>query len=155
MTSDQSVYYIISGYKTTISLLNKCAIINDISFSIIPYADTFEMSSDDIEKYIDMLIKLREYLIDKYDIFIIQEINDVLAQGQSKKLETLDNIQTSGIDEAEIANFKQVFDSPETRLNCSSIKDLTNMLKLIPNELDLAENFIETKIYTKLDLMES
>ena len=146
--------YIISRYRINTNLLKKCAIINDISSGLVTCDSTFEMSLEEISNYIDMLIKLREYLTDRYDIFIIQDTNDVLAQGQTKKLETFDDknsnqiqVQTDDIDTA--ANYFQVFDFPNTKkTSCSSIKDLNNL-----QPIDLSENKTQEKeqIYTKID----
>jgi hypothetical protein len=108
------------------------------------------MSSEEITNYIDMLIKLREYLTDRYDIFIIQDTNDVLAQGQTKKLETLDDKNQVQIDDADnVANYSQVFDFPNSKkTSCSSIKNLINL-----QPIDLSENKIQEQIqiYTKID----
>jgi molecular chaperone DnaK (HSP70) len=77
--------YIVYRYRINTNLLSKCAIINDISSGLVPYDTTFEMSSEEITNYIDMLIKLREYLTDRYDIFIIQdEKNDMIIISISK-----------------------------------------------------------------------
>jgi len=142
--------YIVSRYRINTNLLNKCAIINDISSGLVAYDTTFEMSSEEISNYIDMLIKLREYLTDRYDIFIIQDINDILAQGQTKKLETFDDKNEVQIDEADdVANYSQVFDFPsDKKTSCSSIKNLINL-----QPLDLSENRVEEEIqiYTKTD----
>jgi molecular chaperone DnaK (HSP70) len=129
--------YIISRYRINTNLLKKCAIINDISSGLIKCEPIFEMSLEEISNYIDMLIKLREYLSDRYDIFIIQETNVVLAQEQ--------------IDEDTATNYVEIFDSPNTKkTSCSSIKDLDNLKPIYLSENKIPEQ-IEIQIYTKTD----
>lgn len=138
--------YIVSRYRININLLNKCAIIN--GFDTNGYSDidieSLTMGTDEIDKYIEMLIKLKEFLIDKYDIFIIQDSPDVLAQGQTKKLETLDDSNGIVQDDAEIVNYKKVFDIPEftKRTECSSIKNLVNVLNSCVDITDNSDNLI-------------
>jgi len=148
--------YIISRYRINTNLLRKCAIINDISSGLVTFDPTFEMSLEEISNYIDMLIKLREYLTDRYDIFIIQDTNDVLAQGQTRKFETLDDTNSNQIqvqtDDADIAaNYSQVFDFPNSKkTSCSSIKDLNNLQPINFSENETQEQTQE-QIYTKID----
>lgn len=141
--------YIVSRYKININLLNKCAIINDISIlsNDCPelILESLTMESEEIDRYIEMLIKLQEFLIDKYDIFVIQDPSEILAQGQTYKLETLDD-NNNITNDAEIANYKKVFDLPEStkRSECSSIKNLVNILNSCISDIsdnpDISDN---------------
>ena len=140
--------YVISRYRININLLNKCAIINDILFQseIKINIGSLTMTSDEINRYIEMLIKLKEFLIDKYDIFIIQDYSNILSQNETKKLESLDDSKNISNDD-EIANFKKVFDIPEfTKLSeYSSINDLSNLS-------DISFNNFTEPIYTMIDV---
>ncbi len=159
--------YVVSRYRINTNLLIKCAIINEIEYKPHVYDESFKMDSVEIDQYIEMLIKLKEFLIDKYDIFIIQDSSQVLAQNQTKKLETLDDTDASKplTDDAEIVNYKEVFDdiNLKKKTECSSIANLKNLLNSIDptthsnptvesDELDSSLNQVPT--YTKSDLDE-
>lgn len=153
--------YIVSRYRINTNLLSKCAIINDIEYKPQVYEESFTMDSAEIDQYIEMLIKLKEFLVDKYDIFIIQDSSQVLAQNQTKKLETLDDTDTSKpiTDDAEIVNYREVFDDStlKKKTECSSIAGLKNLLNSItqpsepvPEPEDVTPE--STPTYTKSDL---
>ncbi len=150
--------YIVSRYRINVNLLSKCAIINDIEYQNSVCDPSFTMDTSEIEQYIEMLIKLKEFLIDKYDIFIIQDSSQVLAQNQTKKLETLDDTNIVK-DDAEIANYKEVFDEIDLKkkTECSSIANIKNMLNSIVIQEDQEQKQVEEleqKTYTKSDLDE-
>ena len=116
--------YIINKYNININLINKCAIINDIQSNTI---DKLDLSFDEIDQYIDMLIKLNKFLIDKYDIFIIQ--ND-------------DNIVSSN-DDTDFVSLN--FESSNENLSCSSINELSNkdeIIKLTQDKEEVTNNVI-------------
>lgn len=96
--------YIINKYNININLINKCAIINDIACNTI---DKLDMSFDEIDQYIDMLIKLNKFLIDKYDIFIIQNDDNIVSSNDNTDFESLN------------------FESSNENLSCSSINELS------------------------------
>ncbi len=163
--------YIVTRYRINTNLLSKCAIINDILYKPYVCDESFTMDSSEIDQYIEMLIKLKEFLIDKYDIFIIQDSSQVLAQNQTKKLETLDDTDTSKplTDDAEIVNYKEVFDdiSLKKKTECSSIANLKNILNsleeintepVINSVTEQTTNSVTEEIhsptYTKTDLDE-
>jgi len=152
--------YIVSRYRINVNLLSKCAIINDISYQNTVCDDSFTMDTAEIDQYIEMLIKLKDFLVDKYDIFIIQDSSKVLAQNQTKKLETLDDtdIHKPLTDEAEIVNYNEVFNL--SRLNkkteCSSIANLDKILNCINPYEDISNKDKDDiqQTYTKTDLDE-
>ena len=144
--------YIITKYKINTNLLNKCAIINDFNFILKDYNDNFNMNTNEIDEYIDMLIKLHDFLIDKYDIFIIQNKDEIICINEIKKLESINDDISESID---------ISDKIEKSLLCSSIKDLLNISNPINDninneKLDNVEykmdNLIELIEYLKLNI---
>ena len=83
--------YIIDKYKININLLHKCAIINDIEFSIVNSEDII---GEDLENFINMLKQIKDYLIENYNIFIIQQSDNIISSNDIKE-----DIECSNISE--------------------------------------------------------
>lgn len=141
--------YIVNKYKININLLNKCSIINNLKFNIQEYNENTIMNENDIDNYIDILVKLYDFLIDKYDIFIIQNINEIKTINEIDKLENIDDtFDTFDTDDTDDINNQY-----------SSINDLKN--KNIINidleqdlDQDLEQDQIDYKIDDLIDLIE-
>jgi molecular chaperone DnaK (HSP70) len=133
--------YIICKYKININLLNKCAIINDINFNLENKIQI--MSQDEIDEYIDVLQKLHDFLIDKYDIFIIQNNGNILSANEIIKLETITD---------EIIIDENIIN---TNIKSTSIKELNKLPEINEftktNEINESNEIINT--YTKDDLI--
>ena len=123
--------YIINKYNINVNLINKCVIINDIESNNVPGEDQIDMSFDEIDQYIDMLIKLNKFLIDKYDIFIIQNDDNIVSSNDDTNFESLN------------------FDSSLEDLSCSSINELYryNVTDLSKDDItDLSDKDVVTDL---------
>jgi len=91
--------YIIDKYKININLLHKCAIINDLEFSI---NNSQEIIDEDLENFINMLKQIKDYLIENYNIFIIQQNDNIISSNDINKYEEIiekEDIECSNISE--------------------------------------------------------
>jgi hypothetical protein len=124
--------YIINKYNININLINKCAIINDIESN--DREVQVDMTFDEIDQYIDMLIKLDKFLIDKYDIFIIQNNDNIVSSNDDTNFESLN------------------FESSNDDLSCSSINELNKKDEIIKLTQDKEE--VTNDVITCLDLLD-
>lgn len=83
--------FIIDKFKINTNLLQKCAIINDLSFNLIN--SDISLNDDDIEQFITMLELIKNYLTDKYDIFIIQKIDNIKSMDINDKFDLLEDLE--------------------------------------------------------------
>jgi hypothetical protein len=121
-------FYIINKYKINTNLLNKCSIINNLKFNSQECNENTIMNENETENYIDILIKLYDFLIEKYDIFIIQNTNEIKSINEIDKLENIDE----NID-------KNIGENIDENLS-SSINDLKNEIQFegfhVKNDID-------------------
>jgi len=139
--------FIINKYNIKINLLQKCAIINNLEFNTNNYE---ELTLNQIEQFIDMLITLKEYLYNKYNILIIQTNDSILSANQINKLENINeednNIDNNiSIQECSIINNLK----KENILNVSTIN---TKVSIIDTEVYTIENVIELIDYLKINI---
>lgn len=79
--------FIIKKYKLNTAILYRTIIINDLEFN-----NTYKQLTDEqIEKYNNLLIQLKEYLVDRYETYLSIDEDEIMASSQVSKLETLDD----------------------------------------------------------------
>jgi molecular chaperone DnaK len=128
--------YIINKYNININLINKCAIINDIDIESNREVQV-DMSFDEIDQYIDMLIKLNKFLIDKYDIFIIQNDDNVVSSNDDTNFESLnfnssnEDLSCSSINELSKDDVTDLFRDDVNDLSKDVINDLSDLSELV------------------------
>lgn len=80
--------YIIKKYKINTNVIKKCIIINKLPFIA---GDERELTNMQIEKYNELLITLKYYLVDRYEMYLLMEEEDMITKNQLSKLEALDD----------------------------------------------------------------
>jgi molecular chaperone DnaK (HSP70) len=80
--------YIVEKYKINTNLIQKCIIINDLEF-----VDTSsnELTCLQIEQFDKLLVQLKYYLVDRYEVYLLSEEDDMVTAQQVSKLEALDD----------------------------------------------------------------
>lgn len=147
--------HVIKKYKINTMLISKIIILND--FTDIEKRESSEMNNDSIEDYIDTLKDLKTYIVDRYDIYIVNSYNMVSAN-QVAKQETL-NDNDDNIDKDHVS-FNETYDDIaktiidfKTKINRENITktdysiqdylELVNWLEENINSLGLSEKAIE------------
>lgn len=81
--------FIVSKYNINTNLIQKCIIINDLE---LLEGEIVELTNSQIEQYDKLLVKLKYYLVDRYEIYLLTEVDDeIVAKNQVSSLETLDD----------------------------------------------------------------
>lgn len=102
--------YIFSKYNLNKEIINKIVVINSITIDEIDK----ELNEEEIEEYLDNLIKIRSLINSKYELFLIQPENNISCNNEFDDLNNYENINN---------NYE------------TSIKDLEKDNELINNEL--------------------
>ena len=80
--------FIIKKYRINTNVMKKCIIINKLSFDAGEYQKLTDMQ---IEQYNKLLISLKYYLVDRYEVYLLMEEEDMVTKNQLSKLEALDD----------------------------------------------------------------
>ena len=105
--------YIVTKYNINTNLIKKCIIINDLEF-----IDTCSnvLTNLQIEQYDQLLIQLKYYLVDRYEMYLLlEDIDDnIVTVQQVSKLESLvDNDNNINNDMYEIKNYNDIINNKE------------------------------------------
>ena len=116
--------YIVTKYNINTNLIKKCIIINDLEF-----IDTSsnELTSLQIEQYDKLLIQLKYYLVDRYEIYLLTEEDDMVTAQQVSKLETMaDDDENIDKDMYDTKNYNDVDDEKAKKEYTDKIDALIN-----------------------------
>ena len=139
--------FIVKKYKINLNLVKKCIILNDLKYIENPYK---ELTNIQIENYNDLLTKLKYYLLDRYEMYLLMEEDDMVTKNQVSKLEVLDD-DDKNIDKDlynvhdynDSKTYEDTIDAIEKRSNSDEYKILCQELTENLNNFGLTEEGVE------------
>lgn len=126
--------YIVKKYNINTNLIKKIIIVNDFDFKSDLSCN--ELTNLQIEQYNKLLVQLKYYLVDRYEIYLLSEEDDMVTAHQVSKLEALDD-DDENIDK----NLHDVKTYSEDK------KIYSDVIKKVINEVNPEKDYNELKDY--------